>query len=52
LKILGEDWAGRACAEANEKELTTFAQKGGLEFEKRSGSCAKKGPSLRLVGNR
>jgi hypothetical protein len=34
LKILGEVWAKRACDEANEKELTTCAQKGGLEFEK------------------
>jgi hypothetical protein len=26
LKILGEVWAGRACARANEEELTTCAK--------------------------
>jgi hypothetical protein len=52
LKILGEVWAGRACAIANEKELTTCVLKGGLEFEKRGGICTKKGAlsTPRLAG--
>jgi hypothetical protein len=29
LKISGEVWAGRACAGANQQELTTSAQKSG-----------------------
>jgi hypothetical protein len=29
LKFRGEVWAGRACAGANQQELTTSAQKGG-----------------------
>jgi hypothetical protein len=43
LKFLGEVWAGRACAKANEKELTTCAQKGGPEFEKIGGNVQKIG---------
>jgi hypothetical protein len=31
LKFQGEAWAGRACAAANEKELTTCAKSGGEE---------------------
>jgi hypothetical protein len=33
LKFLGEVWAGRACARANQQELTTYAKKGGQEEE-------------------
>jgi hypothetical protein len=32
-KILGEVWAGRACAGANEEELTTCAKNLGQEEE-------------------
>jgi hypothetical protein len=31
LKFQGEVWAGRACAAANEKELTTYPKSGGQE---------------------
>jgi hypothetical protein len=31
LKFQGEVWAGRACAAANEKELSTCAKRGGQE---------------------
>jgi hypothetical protein len=31
LKFLKEVWAGRACAVANQQELTTSAQKGGQQ---------------------
>jgi hypothetical protein len=34
LKFQGEVWAGRACAAANEKELTTCAKSGGQEEKK------------------
>jgi hypothetical protein len=34
LKFQGEVWAGRACAAANEKELTTCAKRGGQEEKK------------------
>jgi hypothetical protein len=34
LKIQGEVWAGRACAAANEKELTTCAKNRGQEEKK------------------
>jgi hypothetical protein len=34
LKFQGEIWAGRACAAANEKELTTCAKSGGQEEKK------------------
>jgi hypothetical protein len=34
LKFQGEVWAGRACATANEKELTTCAKKRGQEEKK------------------
>jgi hypothetical protein len=34
LKFQGEVWAGRACAAANEKELTTCAKNGGHEEKK------------------
>jgi hypothetical protein len=34
LKFQGEVWAGRACAEANERELTTCAKSGGHEEKK------------------
>jgi hypothetical protein len=33
LKFLGEVWLGRACAGANQQELTTRAKKGGQEEE-------------------
>jgi hypothetical protein len=33
LKILGEVWVGRACAGANQQELTTCAKIGGQEEE-------------------
>jgi hypothetical protein len=34
-------WVGRACARANEEELTRCAQKGGLEFKKKRSRCKK-----------
>jgi hypothetical protein len=34
LKFQGEVWAGRACAAANEKELTICAKSGGQEEKK------------------
>jgi hypothetical protein len=34
LKFQGEVWAGRACAAANEKELTTCTKSGGQEEKK------------------
>jgi hypothetical protein len=34
LKFQGEVWAERACAAANEKELTTCAKTGGQEEKK------------------
>jgi hypothetical protein len=34
LKFQEEVWAGRACATANEKELTTCAKSGGQEEKK------------------
>jgi hypothetical protein len=36
LKFQGEVWAGRACAAANEKELTNCAKNRGQEEEKKS----------------
>jgi hypothetical protein len=34
LKFQGEVWAGRACAGANQQELTTCAKSGGQEEKK------------------
>jgi hypothetical protein len=34
LKFQGEVWAGRACARANQQELTTCAKSGGQEEKK------------------
>jgi hypothetical protein len=34
LKFQGEVWVGRACAGANQQELTTFAKSGGQEEKK------------------
>jgi hypothetical protein len=36
LKFQGEVWARRACATANEKELTTCAKSGGQKAKKNS----------------
>jgi hypothetical protein len=37
LKFLGELWAGRACAVANEVELTEVPKSGGRKRKKRGG---------------
>jgi hypothetical protein len=42
FEVLEEVWVGQACARANEKGLTTCAQKGGWSFKKRS-QCTKNG---------
>jgi hypothetical protein len=52
LKFLGEVWVGRACVGANEKGLTTCAQKKELEFEKKGGSAQKKGLAPRPAPDR
>jgi hypothetical protein len=50
FEVFRRSLARRACAGANEKELTTCAQKGRLEFEKRGGSCTKKEASAAASG--
>jgi hypothetical protein len=44
LKFQGEVWAGRACAAANEKELTTCAKRGGQEEKKFQKKWEQPGP--------
>jgi hypothetical protein len=51
LKFIGEVWVGRACTGANEKELTTCAQKGGLEFFLKGHNVQKRGLALQPVGD-
>jgi hypothetical protein len=43
LKFQGEVWAGRPCAAANEKELTTCAKSGGQDL---SGLASTRGRGL------
>jgi hypothetical protein len=55
LKFQGEVWAGQACAAANEKELTTYAKKGGRKkkkFKKNGNSPISPGVDPWLVGDR
>jgi hypothetical protein len=49
FEIFGRSLDERAYVGANEKELTTCAQKGGLEFEKRGGNCTKQGAQGQLA---
>jgi hypothetical protein len=52
LKFQGEVWAGRACAAANEKELTTCAKRGGQEeknFKKNGNNPTGPGVNPRLA---
>jgi hypothetical protein len=53
LKFQGEVWAGRACAGANQQELTPCTKSGGQEekkFKKNSGRPPAAGRDLRLWG--
>jgi hypothetical protein len=55
LKFQVEVWAGRACAAANEKELTTCAKSGGQEekkFKKNGNNSTGPGVNPRPAGDR
>jgi hypothetical protein len=51
LKFFGEVWAGRACAEANEEELTTCAKIWGQRGRKEGARGRIKGDHIGAVGD-
>jgi hypothetical protein len=50
LKFLGKVWAGRACAGANEVELTKVPKSGGRRRKKRGGKKKKGGGRKNKMG--